>query len=203
MRPLAKPSFRRRLRQLLLLLLAWAVAVMGRIVYVGSQDHAEKADVVIVLGAAVRKGEASPAFAGRIRHGIELWKRGLAAKIIFTGGLGHDGLIPEAEVARSIAEDAGIPKGDIFTETVSTNTWENFTEAARLMKENGLHRAIIVSDPYHLHRAGIMAEDVRFTAMTSPTPYTAFQTWRTKIPFLLNELRLCHSHWIYRATGMR
>ncbi len=71
------------------------------------------------------------------------------------------------------------------------------------MKENGLKRAIIVSDPYHLHRASIMAEDAGFTAVTSPTPYTAFQTWRTKTPFLLNELRLCHSHWIYRAVGMR
>ena len=203
MRPIVQSSFRRRLSQVLLLLLAWAVAVMGRIVYVGGQDHAEKADVVIVLGAAVRKGEASPAFAGRIRHGIELWKKGLAPKIIFTGGLGHDGLIPESEVARGIAVRDGIPTGDIFTETVSTSTWENFTEAARIMRENGLHRAIVVSDPYHLHRASIMAEDSGFSAVTSPTPYTAFQTWRTKLPFLLNELRLCHSHWIYRAAGMR
>ncbi len=97
MRTNAKPYFRRQWSQVLLLLLAWAVAVMGRIVYVGSQDRAEKADVIIILGAAVRKGEASPAFAGRIRHGIELWKSGLAPKIIFTGGLGHDGLIPESE----------------------------------------------------------------------------------------------------------
>lgn len=176
---------------------------MGLIDYVDSQDHAVKADVIIILGAAVRKGEASPAFAGRIRHGIELWRSGLAPKIIFTRGLGHDGLIPESEVARSIAEKDGIPKGEVFTESVSTSTWENFTEVARLMKENGLKRAIIVSDPSQLHRASIMAEDVGFTVVTSPTPYTAFQTWRTKIQFLLNELRLCHSHWIYRAIRVR
>lgn len=187
----------------LVVVLAWCAAVMGRIVYVGSRDYAEKADVIIVLGAAVRRGEPSPAFAGRIRHSIDLWKKGLAPQLIFTGGLGHDGLIPEAEVGRRAAEHAGVQSGDIFTETVSTKTWENFTEAARLMKEHHLQRAIIVSDPYHLLRASIMAEDAGIAAVTSPTPHTAFQTWRTKIPFLLNELRLCHSHWIYRAMGRR
>ena len=183
--------------------LTWCVAVGGRIVYTGSHDDAAKADAIIVLGAAVRKGEASPAFAGRIRHGIELWKRGLAPKLIFTGGLGHDGIIPEAEVARRIAEAEGIPPDAILVETVSTTTWENFTEAARLMKASGLRSAVIVSDPYHLLRARVMAENAGIDALTSPTPYTAFQTWRSKLPFLINEVRLCNSHWIYRLIGRR
>lgn len=183
--------------------LSWCVGVGGRIVYTGSHDQAEKADAIIVLGAAVRKGEPSPAFAGRIRHGIELWKRGLASKLIFTGGLGHDGIIPEAEVARRVAEAGGIPPDAILVETVSTKTWENFTEAARLMQASGLRSAVIVSDPYHLLRARVMAENAGIDAFTSPTPYTAFQTWRSKLPFLINEVRLCNSHWIYRALGRR
>lgn len=203
----AKPHPLRRavraLGRVLAVVLVWCAAVMGRIVYVGSHDYAEKADVIIVLGAAVRRGEPSPAFAGRIRHSIELWKQGLAPKLIFTGGLGHDGLLPESEVGRRAAEHAGVQSSDIYTEAVSTKTWENFTEAARLMQEHRIQRAIIVSDPYHLLRATMMAKDAGITAVTSPTPHTAFQTWRTKIPFLLNELRLCHSHWIYRAMGRR
>jgi uncharacterized SAM-binding protein YcdF (DUF218 family) len=187
----------------LLFLLAWCLLVVGRIVHFGNHDYAEKSDVIIVLGAAVRKGKPSPAFAGRIRHGIELQKRGLAPVIIFTGGLGHDGLVPEAEVARGIALREGIGESMILTETVSTKTWENFTEAARLMRERGLKSAIIVSDPYHLHRARLMAGHAGIEAVTSPTPYTAFQTWRTKVPFLLNELRLFHSHWMFRAFGER
>lgn len=198
-----KSRWPRRLGWVLLIVLGWCGIVAGRIVYFGSHDFAEKADVIIVLGAAVRKGEPSPAFAGRIRHGIELQKRGLAPKLIFTGGLGHDDVVPEAEVARRIAVRESVADADIFTETVSTKTWENFTEAARIMRERGLRSAIIVSDPYHLHRAQLMARHAGITAVTSPTPYTAFQTWRTKVPFLLNELRLFHSHLMYRATQER
>jgi uncharacterized SAM-binding protein YcdF (DUF218 family) len=200
-RPLRR--FFRFLGYALLIVLAWCGVISGRIIYLGSHDYAEKSDVIIVLGAAVRKRQPSPAFAGRIRHGIELQKRGLAPMIIFTGGLGHDGLIPEAQVAREVALREGIAESAVLTETVSTKTWENFTEAARLMRENGLKRAIIVSDPYHLHRARLMAGHAGIEAVTSPTPYTAFQTWQTKVPFLLNEVRLFHSHWMFRASGER
>ena len=177
--------------------------IAGRIVYYGSHDEAALADVIIVLGAAVRKGEPSPAFAGRIRHAIELHKRGLAPKLIFTGGLTHGGTVPEAEVARQTAIRGGVNEGDVFIETTSTKTWENFVEAARIMREHGLHKAIIVSDPYHLHRARAMAADAGISAFTSPTPHTAFRTWSAKLPFLLNELRLFHTHLIYRALERR
>jgi uncharacterized SAM-binding protein YcdF (DUF218 family) len=201
------PSSSRRLLRLagwiLGLALVWCGIIAGRIVYYGNHDEVAKADVIIILGAAVRKGEASPAFAGRIRHAIDLHKRGFAQKLIFTGGLGHDGKIPESEVGRQIALREGIDDRDILIESKSTKTWENFVEAARLMREHGLHNAIIVSDPYHLHRARTMAADAGITAVTSPTPHTAFRTWRTKVPFLLNELRLFHSHLIYRALDRR
>ena len=97
----------------------------------------------------------------------------------------------------------GIAESAILIETVSTHTWENFTEAAALMRANGLKRAIIVSDPYHLHRARLMAEHAGIEAVTSPTPYTPFLTWQTKLLFLLNEILLFHSHWMFRALGNR
>jgi uncharacterized SAM-binding protein YcdF (DUF218 family) len=134
---------------------------------------------------------------------VELWKSGMAPKLIFTGGLHHDGTKPEATVAAQAASDEGVPSGAILTETTSTRTWENFAEANRMMKENGLKTAIVVSDPYHLQRAQMMADDAGITAFTSPTPYTAFSTWRYKLPFLINEIRLCHSHWMYRCLGKR
>jgi uncharacterized SAM-binding protein YcdF (DUF218 family) len=204
-KPTRRPQrrFFRFLGYAMLVVLAWCSIIVGRIVHFGSHDYAEKADVIIVLGAAVRKGAPSPAFAGRIRHAVELQKRGLAPMLIFTGGLGHDGVVAESEVAREFALREGVASSAILTERVSTKTWENFTEAARLMREHGLKRAIIVSDPYHLHRAHLMAGHAGIQAVTSPTPYTAFQTWGTKLPFLLNELRLFHSHWMFRALGER
>jgi uncharacterized SAM-binding protein YcdF (DUF218 family) len=112
-------------------------------------------------------------------------------------------VVPEAQVARRIALREGVADGDIYIETASTKTWENITESARLMREHSLQSAIIVSDPYHLHRARRMAADTGISAVISPTPYTAFQTWRAKIPFLLNEVRLYHSHMLCRALKLR
>jgi hypothetical protein len=54
----------------LLVAIAWCGIIAGRVIYIGSEDGARKSDAIIVLGAAVRHGEPSPAFAGRIRHGI-------------------------------------------------------------------------------------------------------------------------------------
>lgn len=193
----------RSLGWLLLALLAWSIFTGVRILSVANHDDLKTADVIIVLGAAVRKGQPSPAFAGRIQYAVELRTQGRAPKLLFTGGLGHGDSVPEAEIAKTAALNAGVPAADVLTETVSTKTWENITEARRLMQAHGLRSAIIVSDPYHLYRAQLMADDAGIAATTSPTPHTPFRTWRTKIPFLLSEVRLSLMHQIAQAVGFR
>lgn len=188
---------------LFLLLLVWSGAVMARILYVGSRDAATRSDVIIVLGAAVRNGRPSPAFAARIRHGIELWKRGVAPKLLFTGGLGHGDLQCESEVARDVAMKAGVPASAILVERQSHYTWENLSEARDLMHAQRLRTAVIVSDPDHLLRSSMMADDLKMPHVTSPTPYTVFQTWKTRVPFLLGELFYCHTHRVSLWVGRK
>lgn len=187
----------------LVALLLWGGFVMGCILYVGSRDGARRSEVIIVLGAAVRRGEPSPAFAARIRHGVELWKRGVAPKLLFTGGLGHGDKLCESEVARRVAMEAGVPAGAILVEKESRMTWDNLIEAQRVMKARGLETAVIVSDPDHLLRASLMAGDLGMEHHTSPTPYTVFQSWGTRLPFLMNEFWHCHVHRVSRLMGRR
>ena len=52
------------------------------------------------------------------------------------------------------------------------------------MDEYGYETAIIVSDPLHMKRALLLAEDAGITAYSSPTPTTRYVSLRTKIPFL-------------------
>ena len=73
--------------RLLVLLVLWLVGVAGYIAWTGQRDDARPADAIIVLGAAAYDAKPSPVFEERIRHGIDLYKRGLAPKIIFTGGM--------------------------------------------------------------------------------------------------------------------
>lgn len=201
-----KKPRRRWLRVLgwvLLALLVWSGAFIGRLVYFGAQDHAAKCDVIIVLGAAVANGEPTPAFAARIRHGIELWKKGVAPKLLFTGGLGAGDTICESEAGRAEALKAGVPASAILMEKASHLTWENLIEARRVMKAKHLSTAVIVSDPAHLFRASMMADDLGLAHTTSPTPYSVFQSWNTLVPFVLNEFWHCHTHRVNVWLGWR
>ena len=88
----------------------------------------------------------------------------------------------------------GVPVSAILIERTSRFTWENLCEAQKLMKTHALKTALIVSDADHLLRASMMADDLALPHQTSPTPHSAFQTWKTRVPFVLSELWLCHSH---------
>lgn len=187
----------------LLVFLIYSGVFVWRLVYFGAQNRAQRGDVIIVLGAAVRNGEPSPAFAARIRYGIELWQQGMAPKLLFTGGLGHDGIICESEIARRKALEAGVPESAILIEKSSHVTWENLIEARRLMKANGLRTAVVVSDPEHLLRASMMADDLGLLHTTAPTPYTVFQSFSTRAPFVLDEFWHCQTHRVQVWLGMR
>ena len=72
--------------RLLLLATLWLAAVAAWIVYVGNRDQARAADAIVVLGAAAYDTRPSPVFTERIRHGIDLYERGYARALVFTGG---------------------------------------------------------------------------------------------------------------------
>ena len=55
------------------------------------------------------------------------------------------------------------------------------------MDDNSFTTAIIVSDPLHMKRAMLMAEDYGIEAYSSSTPTTMYKSFKTKIPFLARE----------------
>lgn len=183
----------RWLWRLLLLVVLWLVGVACYIVWVGNRDQAQPADVIIVLGAAAYDAKPSPVFEERIRHGIDLYKRGLARTLIFTGGYGGLGArFSEAQVGRRYALRQGVPEKAILIESVSRNTHENLRQAAALMQTHDLHRAIVVSDPLHMARALRISKELGISAVGSPTPTTRFRTFATRWRFLLAEVYFFH-----------
>lgn len=164
----------------------------------GDRDDATKSDCIIVLGAALEGGEPSPVFAERIRHGIDLYETSYAPKIIFTGGYGEVQEFSESGVGMIVATQRGIPKDDIYIEEKSRTTQQNIFEALALMKAHNLKSAIIVSDPLHMKRAMMMADDLGIQAVSSPTPSTRYRSLRTKLGFLVRELYFVHH---YTFTG--
>ena len=153
-----------------------------------SVDEAQHADVAIVLGAAATDGQPSNVFRERINHAIELYNNGYVTALIMTGGHGEGEPQAESTVARTYAIQQGIPQASIFTEEESTITEENLVSAAGLMQEHGFTSALIVSDPLHMKRAMMLANDLNMTARSSPTQTSAYVSNRTKLPFLAREV---------------
>ena len=185
--------------RLLLLLLAWLLLVAGYIYWVGERDGATPADVVIVLGAAAYDARPSPVFQERIRHGIELHRRGLAPRILFTGGYGDGARFSESQVARRYALRHEVAEQAILIETRSRTTRQNLEQARELMLQHDLHRAIIVSDPLHMARALRLARELHIQAVGSPTPTTRFRSFGTRWRFLLQEVYFFHRDLVVQS----
>ncbi|MBE6616746.1 MAG: YdcF family protein [Ruminococcaceae bacterium] len=150
-------------------------------------DETRVADCAIVLGAGVWDDEPSPVFTERINHAVLLYENGYVKKLIFTGGISEGDTLSEADVAKAYACEKGVPGEDILTETESHITQENINNAKKIMDENGIETALIVSDPLHMKRAMLMAKDYGIEAFSSPTKTSKYVSLKTKLPFLARE----------------
>ncbi|WP_081616554.1 YdcF family protein [Xanthomonas sontii] len=198
----ARGGFRwlRWLLRLAALLGLWLLGVAIYIVWVGDRDQAAPADAIIVLGAAAYDAKPSPVFEERIRHGLDLYQRGYAPTLIFTGGFGNGARFAESQVARRYALRHDVPADAILIETVSRTTRQNLIEARRLMREHGLHRVIVVSDPLHMARALRLCQELQIDALASSTPSSRFRSFQTRWRFLLQELYFFHRDLLERGV---
>jgi vancomycin permeability regulator SanA len=164
-----------------LLLVLVAVAALFVVTYRtidqrSGRDESRPADVILVLGSAVWPNEQpSPSLRARTQRAIELYQEGYAPYLLLSGGLGR---YPpeEAEVMRRLAVDAGIPQEALFLDKEAHSTWESVQNAREIMEQQGWETAIVVSDPFHIYRSLLMAEDAGIQAYGAPalesTTYT-------------------------------
>lgn len=167
----------------------------------GTRDRAQRADAIMIFGSGVKNdGRASLTLRARTRHAYELWKRGLAPKILCTGGVGA---YPPAEsvVQENLLLGWGVPASAIIKEEKSTSTWENAKFGAPLLPANST--VIAVSDPYHLWRC--QRNCAAFGLKAYPSP--ALAAWlqlqpRRRVFFCVREAALVTRDLIYGALGI-
>lgn len=157
------------------------------IVSFSEKDETRQADAAVVLGASVYDNSPSPVFCERINHAVDLYNDGYVNAIIMTGGVGEGNIRSEADIACEYAVQQGVPADVIFEEEDSSITAENLEMAKRVMSEQGFDTALIVSDPLHMKRAMMYADDLGMKAYSSPTPTSLYRSWKTKLPFLFRE----------------
>jgi uncharacterized SAM-binding protein YcdF (DUF218 family) len=166
---------------LVVVYLGWIVSV----IYRQSQiDEARPADVIIVLGAAEYAGRPSPVLRARLDHALDLYNRGLAPRIITTGGAGGDPVFTEGEVSRVYLVKHGVPSESIMLEREGESTMHSTAAAAEIMRRMNLRSAIVVSDAYHIFRVKKMLEFRGLDVYGSPRPAEPQGTWREKWLFV-------------------
>jgi len=135
-----------------------------------TRDESRPADVIIILGAAEYRGRPSPVLKARLEHGLELWRRRLAPRILTTGGAGGDPEFTEAEVAREYLVQQEVPSEAIIVEKEGESTFHSTAVAGEIMRRMGLKSCILVSDGYHIFRAKKMLEFRGVQVYGSPRP---------------------------------
>jgi uncharacterized SAM-binding protein YcdF (DUF218 family) len=140
-----------------------------RVWQVARVDDRDKADIVVVLGAAQYDGTPSAVLSSRLDHAARLWRAGIAPMIVTVGGRRIGDTYTEAEAGRNYLTSYGVPENVVMPIGEGRDTLESLQGVAHRAGIAGWRTAVIVSDPWHSLRARTMADDLGLSAWTSPT----------------------------------
>ena len=124
-------------------------------------EKLEDVDCIIVLGCFVKEdGTPGNILADRLKTGVELYKNGVAPKIIMSGDHSSDEYNEVASMKR-YAVDAGIPSKDVFMDHAGFSTYETMYRAKEVF---GAKKVVIVTQEYHLYRSVYIAKKLGMEA---------------------------------------
>ena len=171
-RPARRSPFQKLRRALGLIILAagsvYTVALV-MVLMVSQEDQRHPADAIVVLGAAQYNGRPSPVFRARLDHALQLYREGLAPRLVVTGGVGRGDTMSEATVARHYLLNRKVPPDAVISQPQGRSTRASMTAVAGWLQTAHLKRVILVSDPFHMFRLRLEARRTGLEAYTSPT----------------------------------
>lgn len=199
-----QPSFARWWVRLLLLIVVvvacFLVLTSIQIVRTADLQELHPADAIVIFGAAEYSGHPSPVLRARLDHALDLFHRGLAPVVITTGGAAADPIFSEGGVGRDYLMRQGVPERSLIAETQGRDTSESALRVAVIMRANGLHSCIAVSDAYHVFRIRKLLEHQEIGPVyVAPRPDSEP---RSKVQRALAVLREAASYllWKLRVT---
>lgn len=125
------------------------ISSFGDIYTVETIEASEPYDCILVLGAGVKGDSPSDMLRDRLDTAIELYKKGIAPKLLMSGDHG-DVDYDEVNVMKNYAIEQGVPSEDIFMDHAGFSTYESMYRAREIF---GAERVVVVSQKYHLYRA--------------------------------------------------
>ncbi len=171
-----------------------------QVVHTAALEEVHPADAIVVFGAAEYSGRPSPVLRARLDHALELFHRGAGPVVITTGGAAADPTFSEGGVGRDYLMRHGVPERSLIAETQGRDTAESAVRVAVIMRANGLHSCVAVSDGYHVFRIRKLLEHEGITPVyVAPRPDSRpHTTWQRSVAVL----REASSYLLWRV-GIR
>ena len=163
------------------LIVGYYVVTVVQVWRAARADAVRPSDAIVVLGAAQYDGRPTPVYRARLDHAVELYEQGVAPLVVVTGGKIPGDRFTEAGAGADYLIARGVPDTAILRETTSRSSWESLRASARFLFDRDARRVVLVSDPFHSLRIRLIADEVGFDAVTSPTrtsPIRGAGEWR-------------------------
>ena len=166
------------------------------------QTKIANADAIVVLAGGGPE---------RLCHGIDLYKRGLAPELWYTGDrpLETRSDFMDSEQALNFARRYGVPNEKIKL-LPSTSTFEDGKSITALVKERGIKSIIVVTSWYHTRRAmNVIRHCLPGTNatvyMSSSTnlPYTPDNWWKEEEGLVAVNNEMIKTALYWRRYGLR
>jgi len=113
-------------------------------------DVCEAVDAIVVVSG----GDTN----ARTIEGINLYKKGWAPVIVFSGAAQDKTGPSNAAAMRSLALSMGVPSSVIYVEETSETTEQNAENTQSLFERYSFHKVILVTSGYHQRRANLEFE---------------------------------------------
>src|ERR1035438_9953280 len=157
-----------------------------QVAHTASLEEIHAADAIIVFGAAEYSGRPSPVLRARLDHALDLFHRAMAPIIITTGGAAGDPTFSEGGVGRDYLMRHGVPERSLIAETQGRDTAESAMRVGVIMRANGLHSCVAVSDAYHVFRIRKLLEHEGIAPVyVAPRPDSLpHSTWQRSVAVL-------------------
>ena len=113
----------------------------SKILSVEDSKKLEDVDCILILGAQVMSDKPSEMLADRLKQGLELYKNGVAKKIIVSGDHGRTDY-DEVRVMKDFLISNGVPSENIFMDHAGFSTYDSMYRAKNIFK---VERLVVVT----------------------------------------------------------
>jgi uncharacterized SAM-binding protein YcdF (DUF218 family) len=183
-----------------LVAVSWSFVTVWRAAHADDASSIERADAIVVLGAAQYNGAPSPVFRGRLEHAALLWREDRSRLVVVLGSNQPGDTSTEGEAGRDYLITQGVPSADVVSIPIGHTSYESLKAAASYLEARRLRSVFLVSDPWHNARIKQMASDLGLRAYASATWTSAYQSHGTR---LVGYLRETFAYLDYRIAGGR